>query len=270
MTKRKAPTPEEIRRDAWIYELIHRGHRGDRVFYRRVCRGAARVLELGCGYGRLLLPVAEVAREVVGIESHPGLRARVESRVHELSAARAARIEIVEGDMRGPLPGGPYDRVIIPYNGLFCLSTEADQVACLAAARAVSTPDARLFFDAYVVDEESLIPSDAPAPVADEFEHVLTVLAPEGEIDIYEQNVEHPGAQRIDAHFRVVLTDEAATEQVFMHSIEHRFLLPSQVERVLAAAGWQLVSLAGGWRGARFTSRSPLMVVEATPASSTP
>ncbi len=165
--------------------------------------------------------------------------------------------------MRGPLPAGPFDRILIPFNGLFCLPSETDQVRCLRAAREVAAPDARLFLDAYVIDEESLIPTGDP--VADEFEHVLTVLAPEGEIDIYEQNVEYPGAQRIDANFRLVLRDEAGGEQLFTHSLEHRFLLPAEMERVLAAAGWRLVQMAGGWRGARFGPRSVLMVVEAAP-----
>jgi SAM-dependent methyltransferase len=262
-----APTAEAVRRDAWIYELIHRGHRGDKLFYRRVCRGAERVLELGCGYGRLLLPIAEVAREVVGVETHPGLVERLEARIAALPPERAARVAVARQDMRGPLPAGPFDRVVIPYNGLFCLPSEADQIACLAAARAVVTPGGRLFFDAYVIDEESLTPGEVGAePIADEYEHVLTVLAPEGQFDIYEQNVEYPGAQRIDAHFRVVLSDEEGGETVFAHSVEHRFLLPTQIEPVLAAAGWRLTSLAGGWRGARFGRRSALMVVEAEPA----
>jgi SAM-dependent methyltransferase len=263
----EVPSAEAIRRDAWIYELIHRGHRGDKAFYRRVCRGAERVLELGCGYGRLLLPIAEVAREVVGVETHPGLVERLEARIAALPPERAARIAVARQDMRGPLPAGPFDRIVIPYNGLFCLPSEADQVACLVAARAVVTPGGRLFFDAYVIDEESLTPGEPGAePVADEYEHVLTVLAPEGQFDIYEQNVEYPGAQRIDAHFRVVLADEEGGEGIFAHSVEHRFLLPAQIEPVLAAAGWRLVSLAGGWRGARFGRKSALMVVEAEPA----
>jgi len=262
-----AATAEAVRRDAWIYELIHRGHRGDKLFYRRVCRGAGRVLELGCGYGRLLLPIAEVAREVVGVETHPGLVERIHTRIAALPPERAGHITIARQDMRGPLPVGPFDRVVIPYNGLFCLPSEADQIACLAAARAVVSSGGRLIFDAYVVDEASLTSSElGAAPVADEFEHVLTVLTPEGQFDVYEQNVEYPGAQRIDAHFRVVLADEEGGETVFLHSVEHRFLLPTQIEPVLASAGWRLRSLAGGWRGARFGRRSALMVVEAEPA----
>jgi hypothetical protein len=80
-----------------------------------------------------------------------------------------------------------------------------------------------------------------------------------------EQLADGVGAQRIDANFRLVLRDEAGGEQLYTHSLEHRFLLPNEMQRVLAAAGWRMVQMAGGWRGARFGPRSALMVIEAAP-----
>jgi SAM-dependent methyltransferase len=56
------------RRLARLYALVHRGNAGDVDFYVRACAGAARVLELGCGTGRVLRAVAEVAGHVTGLD----------------------------------------------------------------------------------------------------------------------------------------------------------------------------------------------------------
>ena len=56
---------------AELYALTHRGNRGDLEFYRRTCRGARSVLELGSGYGRVLTVLANAERRVVGLERDP-------------------------------------------------------------------------------------------------------------------------------------------------------------------------------------------------------
>ena len=44
--------------DATLYRQLHVGTPGDVDFYRRQCAGAQGVLELGCGDGRILAPLA--------------------------------------------------------------------------------------------------------------------------------------------------------------------------------------------------------------------
>lgn len=251
-----SPLAPRDAQDAYLYELLHRGHKGDRAFYARMCTGAARVLELGTGYGRLLDALSRVAGDVVGLELHPGLRARAARLVASLPPRRRSRVHIVGGDMRGPLPQGPFDRILIPFNGLFCLLSEADQRACLDAARAVASPDARLVLDAYVIDEESL--GDGPP---DEMEHVLTILAPEGRYDVFEQNEELPD-QRIDVRYRLDLRHDDGTQSALNHAVGHRYLFPRQLPGLLAECGWTMTERHGSFRGARFTEDSGLMIVQ--------
>ncbi len=190
---------------------------------------------------------------------------RAAERVAALPPRRAARVSLVEGDMRGPLPlgpAGPFDRILIPYNGLFCLLAPGEQLACLKAARAVAAPDCHLLLDAYVIDEAALDPSPPGEGAADENEHVLTVLTPEGRVEVYEQNFEAPG-QRIDALYTLELTDDAGETRTLTQRIGHKFLLPREVEPLLTEAGWRTIGFHGGFRGAKFTDRSALMVITA-------
>ena len=52
--------------DAELYELLHSGTPGDLAFYRKWCRGADNVLELGCGYGRVLCALSPRFRPASG------------------------------------------------------------------------------------------------------------------------------------------------------------------------------------------------------------
>jgi 2-polyprenyl-3-methyl-5-hydroxy-6-metoxy-1,4-benzoquinol methylase len=73
---------------AELYELVHRGTEGDVAFYRQTCADARSVLELGCGYGRLLEPLAELGIDVTGLERDPELLARAAGPASRAGAAR--------------------------------------------------------------------------------------------------------------------------------------------------------------------------------------
>ena len=63
----RAPYP------AKLYSLVHRGTPGDVPFYREACADAGAILELGCGYGRILEALAMPDRLLIGLDRDPGL-----------------------------------------------------------------------------------------------------------------------------------------------------------------------------------------------------
>ena len=110
-----------FRIEAGMYELegckaveygggIHTKHRHTRYhdFFVDSVKAGERVLDIGCGNGALTYDVAERAGAfVVGIDKNP----------ENISLARARhphpRIEYMVGDARGPLPGSPFDAVVL-------------------------------------------------------------------------------------------------------------------------------------------------------------
>src|SRR6188768_1681102 len=118
--------------DAELYGLVHRGTPGDLAFYARVCAGARAVLELGCGYGRLLPALAGVVHSYVGLDCDAGL----------LRLARRERAALHE----------PFDRILIPHSGVFCLQSDADVLDCLRCVRAHLRDDGELVLDSYAAD----------------------------------------------------------------------------------------------------------------------
>lgn len=105
------------------------------------------ILELGCGSGRLLVPLAEAGFNVVGLDSSRPMLARAERAI--VAAGVEERVTLFEGDMREAdrAPGGPFGLIIFSLNGLMHLTTLADQRAVLEAARRALDPRGQLIVD---------------------------------------------------------------------------------------------------------------------------
>jgi SAM-dependent methyltransferase len=131
--------------DFYDWENAQTMARRDVPFWRRVA-GAAEgpVLELGCGTGRVTLPVARVA-PVVGIDLSARMLQRARAR---LRRARGPRPRLVRGDIRHlPFPDAHFAVVMAPYGILQSLLSEKDLRATLAAAAAALRPGGRLVME---------------------------------------------------------------------------------------------------------------------------
>lgn len=234
--------------EAELYAQVHDGVPGDVAFYRAVTRDASRVLELGCGWGRVAAQLG--CPEVIGLESDPGMRA--------LAASRHPELRVVEGDMRS-FSLGQFDRVIVPFTGIYCLLTEADVAACLRCVRASLAPGGRLVFDAYAADgfHAEARPEDYPD---DELEEVARIEEGGEPLIVYERSRWDRGSQRMDATYVYVTASGEPRAEV---TIGHRYLLSEQLETLLADAGMKLVSLNGSFDGAPYDGSGSLVVVAA-------
>jgi SAM-dependent methyltransferase len=112
---------------------------GEIDFYRQLAaetrsRGG-KVLELGCGTGRVAIRLAQDGAAVVGLD----LSAAMLAVAREKSVGKS-NPRWVEGDMRGFELGEAFEAVIIPGHGFQNLLTAADQRACLESVRGHLAP----------------------------------------------------------------------------------------------------------------------------------
>jgi SAM-dependent methyltransferase len=105
------------------------------------------ILELGCGSGRILLPLAEAGFNVTGLDSSRPMLDRAEQAI--VDAGVGDRVSLFEGDMRqaDQAPGGPFGLVIFSLNSLMHLTTIEDQRTALEAARRALDPRGQLIID---------------------------------------------------------------------------------------------------------------------------
>jgi ubiquinone/menaquinone biosynthesis C-methylase UbiE len=100
------------------------------------------VLELGCGTGRIAIPVARSGKRLVGIDRSDAMLARARTRSRR--ARLPKRLALVRGDIRAlPFPHpAPFGLVMAPYGILQSLLVDEDLSATLASVAGVLRPGA--------------------------------------------------------------------------------------------------------------------------------
>ncbi len=127
-------TEPSIYEDARRYDLMTSAIADgeDFAFYlRQFCKYSGPALELGCGTGRLTLPLAEQGFAMTGLDLSPVMLAYARKK----AAARSTEVEWVEGDCRDFDLGRQFGLIFFPSNALCHLHDRADIEACFACVR---------------------------------------------------------------------------------------------------------------------------------------
>jgi SAM-dependent methyltransferase len=145
--------------DAALYDWEYRRRRVDVSFYRMLAdeRGGP-VLDLGCGTGRLMLPLLGDGHVVVGVDHAPAMLARAAARVARLPADRRRRALLVRADLRRlALKTKPrFALAVVAFHGIQHLVTDAELLRFLRRARAALIPGGWFAFDVFAPDEAFL------------------------------------------------------------------------------------------------------------------
>lgn len=119
-----------------------------------LCRlgGDGPFLELGVGTGRIALALAATGAQVTGIDSSAAMLDRLRSKLPSTQAPLAERIELIEGDMLGSLPSGPFSVVFIAYNTFFSIGSAQAQSQLFAEVAQRLSPGGSFVIEAAVPD----------------------------------------------------------------------------------------------------------------------
>ncbi|MEO0602319.1 MAG: class I SAM-dependent methyltransferase [Myxococcota bacterium] len=143
--------------DAFLYDLEFDGFDEDVVYYVELAKVLAAerpVIELGCGTGRLALPLARAGLPTVGIDRAGAMVDRLDVKLEQEPGEVRARLEVVRGDYRTWSPPKPASVVLWPFNALHHLDGPAALTAMLARIRSWTCPRGVLALDAYLPDPE--------------------------------------------------------------------------------------------------------------------
>lgn len=124
---------------------VMRDPSGDTAFYRGLAeelRGP--VLELGCGTGRVLLPITALGIPCVGVDASPTMLAALRAK------GAPPNLELVEGRMESvDLGGRRFPLVICPFRAFQHLLDVPSQLATLANVRRHLAPGGTFAFDVF-------------------------------------------------------------------------------------------------------------------------
>src|SRR5688572_8084309 len=113
----------------------------------RKARGA--VVELGCGTGRILLPIARADCAIIGVDSSRRMLERCFAKLAAEPATVQARVTLYEHDIRDFALGATFSLAIAPFRVVQQLITVDDQLRFLAAVHRHLPPAGRLIFDVF-------------------------------------------------------------------------------------------------------------------------
>ena len=165
-------------------------------------------------------------------------KAREQCKQHE-------HVHFIAGDMRDFSLGQQFDRVIIPFNGLYCLCTEEEQRVCLSQARKHLKPGGALIFDIYAADEfheEQLVSKTDRQADYDEWGLIAAIDVRSNSYDVWERSCHDVQAQTLNAEYRFLRSDDQ--QVVATSSIPQRYLRYSEIEPLLQSAGLRVHRIA--------------------------
>jgi len=252
---------------AELYRLTHRGNPGDVAFYSALCEPAQSVLELGSGYGRLVTALARQDRRLVGLELDRGLLGLARHAVRALPASEQRSVRLVLGDMRRFDLGQTFERVLLPYNGLFCLVNRAEARSCLRSVRRSLTAGGVFALDIWSANElhQRRTDGDHDSQVDDgvSAEPLFGIAHGRQRFRVFEACRFYRGKQRLDVTYSYV--PEGRGKQ-HSRQLPQRYYRSDELSELLEGEGFRVMRRYGSFARTRFTARSQQLVLLATPA----
>ena len=237
--------------DAQVYDLLFPGGGPAVDFYRaHADRQGGRVLELGCGTGGKLIPIAADGHPCVGLDNSAQMLAEAARKAHGQGVA----VEWVQGDMRAFDLGRTFDLVTIPANSLLHLHEAQDLVRCLRSARDHLAPGGRVVFDIFSPSVHLLAGADGMRRARES--QTFT--------DPVRGTVRVEVAETYDARDQVTrgtwhLSTDAEPDFAVV-PLEIRSIFPQELLLLLELGGLRLLDRFGDWSGGPFTAQSQLQL----------
>ena len=251
--------------DPWadIYDAVYSYVRDDIPFYVEEAAGAGgAVLELGCGTGRVAIPIARSGVETVGVDSSTAMLDVARGKARHLGLGDDS-LRLVLADMRELSLDRQFALAIIPFRGFLALLTVEDQLRTLNRIREHLAPGGMLAFDIFVPDLNMLLQE------GDTAYHLRDVTDPEsGATYVLWQQSSFDNHNQIASTRLIVEELNAAREVVrrIYRDFQLRYAFRWEVYHLLVACGFEVVELYGDFDRSPFDESSNEMVWLAKPA----
>jgi ubiquinone/menaquinone biosynthesis C-methylase UbiE len=239
--------------DYYDWENAQTVGRRDIAFWQRIAapvEGA--ILELGCGTGRVAVPLARKGATIVGIDRSESMLSRARERVRR--ARQRSRVQLVRGDIRHlPFPDRSFPLVMAPYGILQSLLDERVLMATLKDVRRVLAR--RGTFGLELV---------ADLPAWEEYSKHTSLRGkrgPNGKPIALVESVRQDrkkGITRFEQEF-IEGRGKAATRRKF--TLAFRTVSVPEMVRRLETAGLEVTSLLGDYQGGPWDLRAEVWII---------
>jgi ubiquinone/menaquinone biosynthesis C-methylase UbiE len=228
--------------------------RRDVPFWRNLAlQAGGPVLELGCGTGRISIPLGRAGVSLVGVDRSEAMLARARQRIRR--GRLASQVQLIRSDIRSmPFAGSPFSLVMAPYGVLQSLLRERDLAATLKAVKGVLQPGATFGLELV-----------ADLPAWKEYKKRVSLSGWRGAKG--GAHVTLVETVRQDPARHLTIFDQAFTEKRGSRRRTHRFALTfrtlsvPQMTRRLEKAGFEITALLGDYRGGPWDPRADVWMI---------
>jgi SAM-dependent methyltransferase len=214
----------------------------------RGCAGS--VLELACGSGQLIVPIACEEFTAAGLDRSPQMLCAAGLR----AAAAGARVHLVEGDMREFDLGLRFSLIFIARNSLLHLAEPDEFAAFFSSVRRHLEPRGVLAFDIFNPNLQLL-----SRPAGERFRVMRKILPQHGEVTVEVEN-DYDCRSQVNRATWFISTAESRDAWVF--PLHLRCIFPQELMALLALYGICLTRWEGDFSGGKFTSASASQVCQ--------
>jgi SAM-dependent methyltransferase len=258
-------TPEiGIYDDDWsaeIYDYQYPGAHDLPLWLSLAQEAGGPALELACGTGRLLLPMARAGVHITGLDLSPHMLAVCRRKLAVEPADVQARVRLLEASMADFSLDDRFGLVYIPARSFQALLARDDQRGCLEACRRHLRPGGRLAIDVFNTNLPRLT---APGGIEEEMDEFQ---GPGGATIRQYAHTDYDRAnQTLLSIWRYESAPESGPTDVHEFALRLRYFFRFEMEWMLEACGFQVEALYGDRDRAPFAADSPEMILVARAA----
>ncbi len=225
---------------AEAYDLVPAyANRPDRDFYLHFAAAAnGRILELGCGTGRILIPIAESGYAITGLDISEYMLSKCRQKLESLPKHLKENVQLIKVDMRCFKLDSLFHLAIFPAHAFQHLIRVEDQISCLSTLNRHLHMKARLIFDVFNVDFKII---NNPRR-SDEIEDLPEYKLPDGRRLRRTGRIAdfHPEEQYNDVELIYYLTDVNGTTERIVQAFPMRYFFRYELEHLIARANLKL------------------------------
>lgn len=248
---------EEYEFVADLYDHVgpYAGRQDVQFFVEAATDAGSPVLEVGCGTGRVLIPIARAGVDIVGLDLSPHMLAVCRRRLQEESEAVRGRVRLIEADMRDFDLGSRFTLATIPFRPFQHLLTVEDQLSCLASIRRHLVDDGVLILDLFNPSLDFLV----NRPVGKEIDEEPPFTTPDGRKVIrWQKTVAIDRFQQVGQYELIhYVSHPDGRQERLVQAFPMRYLFRFEAEHLLARAGFTLEHVYADYDKSPYGSKYP-------------
>jgi ubiquinone/menaquinone biosynthesis C-methylase UbiE len=247
---------------ARIYDLQHQSFTNDVAMYIHLARANVsadkRVLEIGCGTGRLMMPLVAAGFNVVGVDESQGMLNIAQVHLESVVTATKGRYDLIAADARTLALTGeaPFGFVYIPLNTFLHNLTREDQLAMLRTVRAHMAAGSTLSIDLPPNDEIAFQPDDG------EFQFEASFIDPQAKTQLSKSVASRIfwATQEQELTYKVEEKRDDKIVDTFTFGFRLRHVFRHEMELLLLNSGFAAPRWLGDYEMNSYVEGSPRMI----------